>query len=127
MTTIRDAYMKDKKRLRSLIWKWPEREEIWKYKYPLDEKGEVVWDKMMSPYDQEHIDLVNAIRANNPYVEAEQTAKSTMAAIMGRMSAYTGKVVTWDEVMNSDLKLGPETLSFGKVNIVKEVPIPGTV
>ena len=48
-----------------------------------------------------------------------------MCAIMGRMSSYTGKEVTWDEVMNSDLKLGPDKYSFGKVNVLKDVPVPG--
>ncbi len=68
---------------------------------------------------------MKAIRENKPYVEAENTAISTMCAIMGRISAYTGKEVTWEEVMNSDLKLGPDSYSFGKVNIEKNVPIPG--
>ena len=101
-------------------------EVIWEYKYPLDDKGELDRDKMMSPYVQEHIDLVTAIRTNKPYVEAERTAKSTLTAIMGRISAYTGKAVTWDEVMNSDFKLGPKSLSFGKVDIDKSVPVPGS-
>jgi len=100
-------------------------EEIWKYNYPLDEKGDIQWDKMVSSYVQEHIDLVTAIRKNEQYVEAEATAKSTLAAIMGRMSAYSGKIVTWDEVMNSDLKLGPAELKFGDVDIPKSVAIPG--
>ena len=100
-------------------------QEIWKFNYPVDEKGEILWDQMMSPYLQEHIDLVTAIRTNKPFVEAENTAKSTLAAIMGRMSAYTGKAVTWDEAINSDLKVGPEKMAFGKVDIDKTVPIPG--
>lgn len=101
-------------------------EEIWNYKYPTTEEGEIDYEKIVSPYLQEHIDLVTAIRTNKPYVEAETTAKSTLAGIMGRISAYTGKVVTWEEVMNSDMKLGPKEYKFGKVEINKSVPIPGT-
>jgi hypothetical protein len=41
---------------------------------------------------------------------------------MGRMSAYTGKDVTWDEVMNSDLSLGPKTYEFGPVPGIPEIP-----
>ncbi len=100
-------------------------EVIWEYKYPQVE-GEEKNDRVkVSPYVQEHIDLVKAIRENKPYVEAENTAVSTMCAIMGRMSAYSGKEVTWDEVMNSDLRLGPDTYSLGKVNIDKSIPVPG--
>jgi hypothetical protein len=50
-----------------------------------------------------------------------------MTAIMGRVSAYTGKEVTWDEMMNSDMKLGPTTYIMGPVGIVgtAKVAIPG--
>jgi hypothetical protein len=44
---------------------------------------------------------------------------------MGRVSAYTGKEVTYEEMMNSDMKLGPEVLTFGPVNIPKAVPVAG--
>jgi len=44
---------------------------------------------------------------------------------MGRISAYTGKETTWEEMMNSDMKLGPAVFAFGKVDIPKEVPIAG--
>ena len=41
---------------------------------------------------------------------------------MGRMSAYTGKDVTWDELMNSDLSLGPKVFEFGPVPDIPETP-----
>jgi len=99
---------------------------IWQYKYPLDEEGKPTKGPKISPYTQEHIDLVTAIRNNTPYVEAENTAVSTMAAIMGRISAYTGREVTWDEAMNSDLRLGPTEYSLGKVDVDKTIPVPGS-
>ncbi|MBK8946287.1 MAG: Gfo/Idh/MocA family oxidoreductase [Ignavibacteriae bacterium] len=98
---------------------------IWEYQYPKIEGVEKNESVKVSPYVQEHIDLVQAIRENKPFVEAENTAISTMCAIMGRMSAYSGKEVTWDEVMNSDLKLGPDVYELGKVNIEKIIHIPG--
>ena len=55
----------------------------------------------VSPYVQEHIDLVTAIRTKKPVVEAERTAISTLTAIMARTAAYTGQLVTWDEMMKS--------------------------
>ncbi|MBK7106894.1 MAG: Gfo/Idh/MocA family oxidoreductase [Ignavibacteriae bacterium] len=98
---------------------------IWEYQYPKIEGVEKNESVKVSPYVQEHIDLVKAIRENKPYVEAENTAISTMCAIMGRISAYTGKEVTWEEVMNSDLKLGPDVYELGKVNIEKIIHSPG--
>ena len=47
---------------------------------------------------------------------------STLLTIMARMSAYTGKNVTWEQVLNSDLYLGPKTYAFGPVPGVTEVP-----
>jgi len=99
--------------------------EIWKYAYPLDDEGKPAKGKMKDPYVQEHIDLVTAIRTNQPFNELENTAISTMTGIMGRISAYTGKETTWDEMMNSDLKLGPTVFAFGPVDVPKEVPISG--
>lgn len=97
------------------------------YAYPLDEKGEAMKSVKISPYVQEHIDLVTCIRQNIAVNEAEQTAISNMVAIMGRVSAFTGKEVTWDEMMNSDMKLGPTTYIMGPVGIVgtAKVAIPG--
>src|SRR5512133_1025752 len=98
---------------------------IWKYDYPKDESGNPSKKLMKDPYVQEHIDLVTAIRNNQPINEAENTAISTMVAIMGRISAYTGKETTYEEMMNSDLKIGPKVFEFGPVDIPKEVPIAG--
>ena len=99
--------------------------EIWKYSYPLGEDGQPNTRGLKDPYVQEHIDMVKAIRTNQPFNELENTAISTLTAIMGRISSYTGKETKWEEVMNSDLKLGPKVFEFGKVDIPKEVPVPG--
>jgi hypothetical protein len=99
--------------------------EIWKYAYPLDSEGKPSSRAMMDPYVQEHIDMVTAIRNNQPFNELENTAISTLIGIMGRISAYTGKETTYEEMMNSDLKLGPQVFAFGKVDIPKEVPVAG--
>ena len=98
---------------------------IWKYEYPLDKQGKPTRTVAVDPYLQEHIDLVTAIRTNKPINEAENLATSSLNAIMGRVSAYTGKQVTWDEMMSSDLKLGPKVFVFGPVDIDKAVPLAG--
>ncbi len=108
------------------------RESIWdhagnvlyKYEAPVDASGESTRN---DDYVQEHIDLVAAIRTGNQIVEAEETAKSNLTAIMGRESAYTGKKVTWEEMMGSDLKLGPEgEIKLGPVDMKKVIPIAGS-
>jgi hypothetical protein len=48
-----------------------------------------------------------------------------MVGIMGRISAYTGKETTYEEMMNSDLKLGPKVFVLGPVDVDKTVPIAG--
>ncbi len=54
-----------------------------------------------NPYVQEHIDLIASIRSGTPINEGRQVAESTLTAIMGRMSAYTGRAMSWDWVMNA--------------------------
>jgi myo-inositol 2-dehydrogenase / D-chiro-inositol 1-dehydrogenase len=101
---------------------------IWEYPYGTNEQGEKVKQVKVSPYVQEHIDLITTIRNGGNINEAENTAISTMAAIMARISAYTGQEVTWDQVMNSDLRIGPTEYSMGKVDLPNKgvVPVPGT-
>lgn len=78
-----------------------------------------------NPYVQEHADLVGCIRTGVPINEGRAVAESTMAAIMGRMAAYTGQEVTWDWAMNeSKLDLWPETLEFGPMPTAP-VAVPG--
>jgi predicted dehydrogenase len=60
-----------------------------------------------NPYQVEHDLLFEAIRQNKPYNEAERCAKAAMAAIMGRMAAYSGQMVTWEQAINSNLELAP--------------------
>jgi predicted dehydrogenase len=98
----------------------------WKYEYPKTKDGKSTEIVAISPYVQEHISLVTAIRTNKPVVEAERTAISTLTAIMARTAAYTGQKVTWDEMMSSTMKLGPEKYEMGAVAMEFPVPVPGT-
>jgi len=78
-----------------------------------------------NPYTQEHIDLLASISGKSAYLnEAERVAKSTLMAIMGRMSAYTGQNVTTEFAMNSKLDLTPAKLELGSL-AVPEVAVPG--
>jgi len=96
-------------------------EEIWKYPHPEEGSTDETW-KVTDPFVQEHINLVTGIRTGNTVNDGEAQVNSTLITIMGRMSAYTGKDVTWDEGMNSDLALGPKVYEFGPVPDIPEVP-----
>ena len=97
-----------------------------KWKYPLTpEQEEDRWHFFWRAYRQEHIDLITAIRTNTPVNEAHQIAESSLTGIMGRISAYTGKTVTWDEMLNSEVHLGPKHFVMGPVVMDKSVPVPG--
>jgi myo-inositol 2-dehydrogenase/D-chiro-inositol 1-dehydrogenase len=101
-------------------------EVTWQYPYPEEGAADQTW-KVTNPFVQEHINLITAIRTGKTVSDAEAQAHSTLMTIMGRMAAYTGKDVTWDEVMNSDLYLGPKTYAMGPVpGIPEQVPVAGT-
>jgi myo-inositol 2-dehydrogenase / D-chiro-inositol 1-dehydrogenase len=78
----------------------------------------------VSPYVQEHTDLIASIRAGKPYNELQQVAESCLTAIMGREAAYTGQALTWDEVLKADMDLTPPNLALGPL-AVPPIPMPG--
>ena len=78
-----------------------------------------------NPSVQQFKDMIDSIRTGKAINEGKQIAESTMTAIMGRMSAYTGKAVEWDWAMNkSVLNLSPEKMEFGNL-LRRPVAIPG--
>ncbi len=88
------------------------------------------------PYVQEHIDLLKSILDEKPLNEARNVAESTLTAIMGRISAYTGQVVRWSDLTESEnspwynLTLKPTAEDFEKGNVVAPkddvVTVPGS-
>jgi predicted dehydrogenase len=91
--------------------------------------GSAAWtwqapDDRVNPYVQEHTDLIASIRAGKPLNEGRQVAESTLSAILAREAAYTGRSITWDEIMASDLDLTPGPMQFGPIAI-PPVPQPG--
>jgi len=78
-----------------------------------------------NPYMKEHADLIASIRNGKPLNEGRRIAESTLTAIMGRISAYTGRELKWDWVMNaSKLDLRPPKYELGDLP-VRPVAIPG--
>jgi len=82
------------------------------------------WEgKFREPYEQEHIDLIESIRKGTPLNEARACAESTLTAIMGRESAYSGQEITWDMAWNSKMDYTPAEYTLGKAPF-PEVPKP---
>ncbi len=75
-------------------------------------------------YQIEHDELFASIRAGKPINNGDYMCKSTMLAISGRMAAYTGKKLTWEEAMGSKEDLSPKAYEWGDVP-VPPVAIPG--
>lgn len=101
-------------------------ELLWEYPYPNENEPDQSW-KVQNPFVQEHIELVTGIRTGNYINDSEDQIKSTRIAIMGRMAAYTGQEITWEEILNSDLRLGPETYDFGQeYEITEQPPVVGS-
>jgi len=63
-------------------------------------------------YQREHDLLFDAIRNDKPYNETDRSAKSCLAAIMGRMACESGQQITWDEAFASKLELAPGLENF---------------
>ena len=70
--------------------------QIWEYKGP-----------PCNHYQVEHDLLFEAIRQDKPYNETERSAYAALVGILGRMAAESGKEITWDEAINSNLELAP--------------------
>ena len=57
--------------------------------------------------------------------DGKRLATSTLLAIMGRMAAYTGQQVTWDQAMNSQESLVPKPVDWNGKHEVPGLAIPG--
>ncbi len=63
-------------------------------------------------YQREHDILFASIRKGQPVNDGKRMATSTLLAMMGRMAAYTGQQITWDQAMNSQEKRFPDHLDW---------------
>ncbi|MGS2739910.1 Gfo/Idh/MocA family protein [Sinomicrobium sp. M5D2P17] len=66
-----------------------------------------------NPYQKEHDELFAAIvKGEYKFADAENAAKSTMTAIMGRYASYSGKIINWEDALNSEVSLMPDQLDW---------------
>ena len=89
-------------------------EESWKYRGPSNDM-----------YQTEHNELFASIRDGNPINDGDWMSSSTMMGIMGRMAAYTGKEISWEQAMNSQEKLVPEFFEPNMNLPIRPMSIPG--
>jgi hypothetical protein len=69
-------------------------------------------EEVLSPYLQEHVDLLDAIWNDRPYHEGWFGATSSFTSILGREASYSGQVVKWDELAEKGPSLFPERLAW---------------
>lgn len=84
-----------------------------------------------NPYVQEHVNLINAIVKGTVLNETQNVTDSTLTAIMGREAAFSGAEVTWEQILSSEFKYGPDLLytdaskmEFGDFRTLQP-PMPG--
>lgn len=87
--------------------------ERWRFRGPIKDM-----------YQVEHDDLFASIRAGTPINDCARGANSTLMAIMARMAAYTGQTVSWEQALNSQESLMPETLEWGDLP-TPPIAVPG--
>jgi hypothetical protein len=76
-------------------------------------------------YQTEHDELFASIRARRPINNGDYMTRSTLLAIMGRMAAYTGQQITWDQAMQSKEDLSPPRYDWAVQLADPPVAVPG--
>ncbi len=76
-------------------------------------------------YQAEHDALFASIRQGKPINDGQRMATSTLLALMGRMAAYTGEQITWEQAMNSQERIFPEKVDWNASMPVRPMPRPG--
>ena len=69
----------------------------------------------------EHNELFAAIREGEPVNDGTWMANSTMMSLIGRMAAYSGQTVSWEDAMKSEVDLTPPSYEFG------DLPMPPVI
>jgi len=90
--------------------------------------GETKWSYKgdnPNPYDQEHVDLVKAIRAGDKYNEGWFGAASSFTSVLGRMATYSGQIVKWDEAVEKGPDEMPKAFAWDTEPPVKPGPDGG--
>ena len=57
-----------------------------------------------NPWDYEWINFIHSIRNDKPHNECKRAVYADYASLMGRAAAHYNRIVTWDEVTNSEFQ-----------------------
>ena len=97
--------------------------EIWKY----NKEAEKEQFKQTGPYTLEHVNWINCIRGNKPMEMASDFVIANMAACMGRDSAYSGRLINWENATSREQDFTPADFSLtGKMDLSGYlIPVPG--
>lgn len=76
-------------------------------------------------YQVEHDELFAAIRKGTAVSDGERMARSTLVGLMGRMAAYTGQQITWEQMQKSQENLFPANLDWNGSLAIPPMAIPG--
>lgn len=94
----------------------------------LDDKGQEKW-RYNGPkpimYDVEHQEFFASIRSGKHINDGVRMATSTMVGIMGRMAAYTGQEISYEQALNSQEQLVPDNLTWDSPAPEVKVAMPG--
>ena len=74
-------------------------------------RSDVVWaypQPEPNPYQVEWDDLIHAIKKDKLYNEVKRGAEASLVTSMGRMSAHTGQIITFDEMLNCKSEFAPD-------------------
>ena len=69
-------------------------------------------ERSVNPFDQEHVDLIGAIRSDAQLNDGWHAAVSSMTGVLGRMATYSGKVVRWDDAVAKGPDEAPQTYAL---------------
>lgn len=86
----------------------------WKYEGPQNDMHQTELDEFFA-----------SLRSGKPINDAKRMAESTLMAIMGRMAAYTGQEITWEQALNSKQSLVPDKLDWDTEIKLEPPPMPG--
>jgi predicted dehydrogenase len=95
------------------------------YRGQKPESANLLWESKVppgegSPYKNEWMDLITAIRNDQPYNEVKRGAEASLVTSMGRFAAHTGKVTTFQQMLEDTPELAPEVSEF---TMTSEAPI----
>jgi len=89
------------------------------------EAAKLIWESKIKPdqrdpYQNEWNDLMDAIRGDRPYHEAQRGIEASLVTSMGRMAAHTGQEITYEQMLNCEHEFAP---GLDKLTMTSDAPL----